>query len=96
MIIEPLAALALIVVDNLWTLPDFLVVDWFITIPLCFLTASIVTFLVQRRRAGDRRRIALAKALVLGVAAAIPFPVTGTAMGLALLAWFGIRHPWRT
>ena len=95
-IIEPLAALALIVMDNLWFFPEFIVVDWVFTIPLCFLTVFTITYLVQRRRAGDRRRVALAKALVLGVVAAVPTSLTGTPVGLALLAWAGIRHPWRS
>ncbi|MBN8246353.1 MAG: hypothetical protein J0L84_02795 [Verrucomicrobia bacterium] len=92
---EPLSALALILVDNLWLFPEFLVVDWPITIPLCFLSVLIAVFLVQRRRAGDRRRVAFLKALVLAAIAAVPFSVTGTPVGLALLAWAGIRHPWR-
>lgn len=93
---DPLAALALIVVDNLWLFPEFFLVDWPITIPLCFLSVLITVFLVQRRRAGDRRRTALLKALVLASVAAVPFSVTGTPVGLALLAWAGIRHPWRS
>lgn len=95
-IIEPLASLALIVVDNLWLIPEFFIVDWLVTVPLCFLTVFFITYQVQRRRAGNRRRVALAKALVLGLVAAVPFSVTGTPVGLALLAWAGIRHPWRT
>lgn len=93
---EPLSALALILVDNLWLFPEFLVVDWPITIPLCFLTVLIAVFLIQRRRAGDRRRIAFFKAFLLAAVAAVPLSVTGTPVGLALLAWAGIRHPWRS
>lgn len=95
-IIDPLAALALIIVDNLWWIPEFVVVDWLLTIPLCFLSVFAITFLIQWRRVGDRRRVALVKALVLGLVAAVPWSVTGTPVGLALLAWAGIRHPWRS
>lgn len=94
-VIEPLAALALIVVDNLWLVPEFAVVDWPITIPGCFLMVFAITFFIQRRRGGDRRRVALLKALVLAAVAAVPWSVTGTPVGLALLAWAGIRHPWK-
>ncbi|MFO1458601.1 MAG: hypothetical protein U1G08_04265 [Verrucomicrobiota bacterium] len=94
-VVEPLAALALIVVDNLWLVPEFAVVDWPITIPACFLMVFGITFLIQRRRAGDRRRVALLKALILAAVAAVPWSVTGTPVGLALLAWAGIRHPWK-
>lgn len=93
---EPLSALALILVDNLWLFPEFLVVDWPVTIPLCFLSVFLAVFLVQRRRAGDRRRVSFFKAVVLAAIAAVPFSVTGTPVGLALLAWAGIRHPWRS
>ena len=95
-IIEPLASLALIVMDNLWLVPEFLVVGWVFTVPLCFLTVFTTTFIVQRRTAGDRRSVAFAKALVLGAVAAVPTSLTGTPVGLALLAWAGIRHPWRS
>ena len=39
--------------------------------------------------------IAAAKALFLGIVAAVPFSVTGTPIGIALLAWAGIRHKWK-
>lgn len=92
---EPLSALALLLADNLWLFPEFLVVSWGVTVPLCFLTVLVSVYLIQRRRAGDRRRIAFAKALILAIIAAVPTSVTGTPVGLALLAWAGIRHPWR-
>ncbi|MBX3734593.1 MAG: hypothetical protein KF791_18610 [Verrucomicrobiae bacterium] len=92
---EPLSALALLLADNLWLFPEFLVVSWVVTVPLCFLTVLVSVYLIQRRRAGDRRRIAFAKALILAIIAAVPTSVTGTPVGLAILAWAGIRHPWR-
>ena len=67
----------------------------FVTVPLSFLSVFISVFLIQRQRNGDRRRSALWKALLLGVLAAIPTSITGTPIGLALLAWAGIKHPWR-
>jgi hypothetical protein len=38
--------------------------------------------------------MALAKALVLGLVAAIPTSLTGTPVGMALLAWAGVDR-WR-
>lgn len=94
MLFEPLAALALIVVDNLWNIPEFIVVDWPVTVPLCFLSVFAATLAIQRKRAGDRWGTALWKALLLAIVAAVPTSLTGTPVGLALLAWAGIRHPW--
>ena len=90
---HPWSAVLLLVVDNLWNLAEFVVIDLPITVPLCFLCVFAGTFLIQRRRNRDSVGRALAKALFLGVIAAVPFSVTGTPVGLALLAWAGIRHP---
>lgn len=86
----------LVVADNLWNLPEFAAPALlFVTVPLSFLSVFISVFLIQRQRNGDRRRNALWKALLLGILAAIPTSITGTPIGLALLAWAGIKHPWR-
>lgn len=92
---HPLAATLLIAIDNLWNFADFAVLDWFLTIPLSFLSVFAPTLWIQRRKQGDGWGKALAKALFLGVVAAVPFSVTGTPVGLALLAWAGWKHPWK-
>lgn len=92
---HPWAATLLLVVDNLWTLPEFFAAAWFVTVPLAFLSVFAGTFLIQRRHACDRVGPALAKALFFAVVAAVPTSLTGTPVGLALLAWAGIRHPWK-
>ncbi len=89
---HPAAAALLVVVDNLWMIPEFAVVDWPITIPLCFLSVFFSTFLIQRRLAGNRWSVAMAKAVFFAVVAAVPFSVTGTPVGLAFLAWAGVRR----
>lgn len=81
----------LLVFDNLWMLEEFLIVDWIITVPLCFLCVFGSTLLIQRRWQRDRWATALWKAMLLGVIAAVPFSVTGTPVGIGLLAWFGIK-----
>lgn len=88
--VHPLAALLLLGVDNLWNLADWAVVDWFITIPLSFMTVFFPTLLIQRLLRRDRWGRALFLALLLGVIAGIPTSVFGSPVGVALLAWFGI------
>ena len=85
----------MLVVDNLWNFAEFAIIDWFLTIPLSFLSVFFPTYWIQRRFNQDRRLIAAAKALFLGIVAAVPFSVTGTPIGIALLAWAGIRHKWK-
>ena len=50
----------------------------------------IPTYLIQRHLKNDSQGRALAFAAVLAVLAAIPTPITGTPIGLGLLAWTGI------
>lgn len=92
---HPAASALLLVVDNLWNVTEFAVVDWILTIPLSFLSVFLPVFWIQRRYHSDPKPKALAKALFLGAVAAVPFSVTGTPVGLALLAWAGFKHPWK-
>jgi len=86
------SAVAMLAFDYLWAIPDFLVVDWIVTIPLCFLSVAASTYWIQRRWHGDGRRSAAWKAALLGTIAAVPFQVASTAAGLAFLAWLRIRR----
>jgi hypothetical protein len=92
---HPASSALMLVVDNLWNFAEFAIIDWFLTIPLSFLSVFFPTYWIQRRFNQDRRLIAAAKALFLGIVAAVPFSVTGTPIGIALLAWAGIRHKWK-
>ncbi len=92
---HPAAAGLLIVVDTLWNFAEFAVIDWFFTIPASFVSVFGPVYWIQRRYHQNTVSVALAKALFLGVVAAVPFSVTGTPVGLALLAWAGIKHPWK-
>jgi len=89
---HPAAAALLVLVDNFWMMPEFAVATWWLTIPLCFFSVFVITFLVQRRLGKNRLPVALAKAFFFGCVAAVPFSVTGTPVGLALLAWAGVRR----
>ena len=92
--IHPLAALATLVLDNVFGV--FEIVD-----PLALILTSVsvgvlgtvTTMFVQRYLAKDSWGASVAKGLVMGIIAGVPFQVTGTAVGIPLLAWAGL-HEW--
>jgi hypothetical protein len=92
--IHPLAALATIILDNLFTIPEIALPElWIITVPLIGVTGFVTTLFVQRYMAKDSWGESVAKGLVMGIIAGVPFSVTGTATGGVLLAWAGL-HEW--
>lgn len=92
--IHPLAALATIVLDNLFTLPEVAGPEvWVFSVPIIGGLCLLTTTLVQRYLARDDWGAAVAKGLVMGVVAGVPISITGTAVGGALLAWAGL-HEW--
>ncbi len=90
--IHPIAALLLIVIDNLWTLADWAVVTWAATIPLAFLAVGLPSFFIQKFMKGDTTGRALAISSFLGVLAAVPTPITGTAVGALALGFAGFKY----
>jgi len=88
--IHPLSAIALVIIDNLWMLEEWVVIDWFITIPLCFVSVFFPVFFIQKFLNKDSFGRALAFASLLAVIAAVPTSITGTPVGLGLLAWTGL------
>jgi len=54
---------------------------------------AVTTMFVQRYLAKDSWGASVAKGLVMGIIAGVPFQVTGTAIGIPLLAWAGL-HEW--
>jgi hypothetical protein len=88
--IHALSALTLVAVDSLWALFDWLPPVWPVAIPGCFAAVFLPTYLVQRHLKQDGKGRALAFATILGVLAALPTPITGTPVGLGLLAWTGL------
>lgn len=91
-VFHPAAAAMLVLVDNFWMLPEFAVATLWITVPLCFLSVFVITFVIQRRFGRNAWAVAFAKALFFAVVAAVPFSVTGTPVGLAFLAWAGVKR----
>jgi hypothetical protein len=88
--IHALSALILVAVDSLWAIFDWVPPVWIVAIPGCFAAVFIPTYLIQRHLRNDSKPRALTYATILGVLAAIPTPITGTPIGLGLLAWTGL------
>jgi hypothetical protein len=88
--IHALSALVLVAVDSLWAIFDWVPLVWPVAIPACFAAVFVPSYLIQKHLKQDSPGKALAFATLLGVLAAIPTPVTGTPVGLGLLAWSGL------
>jgi hypothetical protein len=93
--IHALSALVLAAVDSLWAVFDWVPPIWLLAIPACFVAVFLPTYLIQRHLKNDSHGRALAFATMLGVLAAIPTPITGTPVGLGLLAWTGLSKLYR-
>jgi hypothetical protein len=91
--IHPLAALATIVLDNV-----FGVVEMVDPIALLFtslgvgVVGTVTTMLVQHYLSKDNWGASVAKGLVMGIIAGVPFQVSGTAVGAILLGWAGLSQ----
>ena len=88
--IHALSALILVAVDSLWAAFDFAPPLWIAAIPGCFVAVFVPSFLIQKHLKKDSNGRAVTFATILAVLAAIPTPITGTPVGLALLAWTGL------
>jgi hypothetical protein len=92
--IHPLAALVTVVLDNVFGVFEiFDPVMILLTSVIVGTLGTVATMLVQRYLAKDEWGPAIAKGLVMGIIAGVPFPVTGTVVGVPLLAWSGL-HKW--
>ena len=88
--IHALSATILVAVDSLWAVFDWAPPIWIVAMPLCFVAVFVPTFLIQKHLKRDSLARALTFASLLAVLAAIPTPITGTPVGLGLLAWTGL------
>jgi len=92
--IHPLAALVTIALDGIFSV--FEILD---PLMLLFISGGVgllgflSTMLVQRYLAKDEWGPAVAKGLVMGIFAGVPYPIAGTAIGAPLLIWAGL-HQW--
>lgn len=92
--IHPLAALSTIALDGVLSI--FEIIDPFMLLLISGgigLLGFLATTLVQRSLAKDEWGPALAKGLVMGIFAGVPYPIAGTAIGAPLLIWAGL-HEW--
>ena len=69
--VHPMASILLIAIDSLWTFADFAVASWVVTIPLCFATVAIPTYIIQKNIKQDPANKAGRVALLLGAALAM-------------------------
>jgi len=92
--LHPLAAFTIIALDGVFgtveILDPFALI--FTSIGVGFL-GFVSTALVQRHLAREGWGAAIAKGMVMGVLAGVPYPVVGTAIGVPLLVWAGV-HKW--
>lgn len=90
--VHALSALVLVAVDSLWGLFELAPPVWVVAIPTCFAAVFVPVYLIQRHVKGDNPGRALAFATLLATLAAVPTPITGTPVGLGLLAWSGLSR----
>jgi hypothetical protein len=58
-----------------------------------FVVTYAAVWRIQSKLRGEPARLAHAKAFAGALAAAVPFPVTGTVVGATILALSGLRRP---
>ena len=91
--IHPLAALVTVALDGV-----FGVIEIANPLTLLFTCLGVgllglaSTLLTQRYLARDDWGTAAAKGLAMGIFAGVPYPVTGTAIGVPLLVWAGLHQ----
>lgn len=92
--VHPLAALATIVLDNVFGVIEFLdPIAMLFTSLTVGTIGAVATTLVQHYLVKEEWGPSVAKGVVMGILAGVPFQVVGTAVGVPLLAWAGI-HQW--
>ncbi len=91
---HPASGVAILMLDWLAFGTDFL--SGFLAIPvicvLAFLVSFPLIFIIQRQWTKDSASAALGKAFVGAFLVGLPFPITGTLLGAAILALSGLPH----
>ncbi len=92
--IHPLAALSTLVLDGVFGVIEIIdpLTILFVSVGVGVLNA-ITTTLVQHYLAKDEWGPSVAKGMVMGIIAGVPYAVAGTAVGIPLLGWAGL-HEW--
>lgn len=90
--LHPLAALAIIALDGTFGIFE---IDPLL-LPFTCVSVGLFGFastaLVQRFLAHEGWGAAVAKGLVMGILAGVPYPILGTAIGAPLLIWAGVSQ----
>jgi hypothetical protein len=92
--LHPLAAFTIIALDGV--VGAFEIVDPFALVFTCIgvgVLGFVSTTMVQRNLAKEGWGASIAKGLVMGILAGVPYPIAGTAIGAPLLIWAGV-HKW--
>jgi len=91
--IHPLAAFAIIALDGIFG--TFEILDPLLLVFACVAVGVLgfsATVMVQRFLAKDDWGASLAKGLVMGIVAGVPYPIAGTVVGVPLLIWAGLQR----
>jgi hypothetical protein len=96
--VHPLGAFVTVVLDWVWAsleIPSTISIALLPTlIPLSLvlgLLCLVSVAMIQKFVSNDSWSASIAKGLVMGIAAGVPYPVVGTMVGGPLLIWSGIR-----
>ncbi|HID51284.1 MAG TPA: hypothetical protein EYP41_04500 [Anaerolineae bacterium] len=96
--VHPLSAFVTIVIDWLWFMVEapatLSVVGLVALLPIMLVSMAICfvpVLLVQRFVSHDDWRASIAKGVVMGIVAGVPYPVIGTIFGGTLLGWAGLH-----
>lgn len=92
--IHPLAAISTLVLDNIFGVVEIIdPVALILTSVSVGMVGAVTTMFVQRYLSKDSWGASVAKGLVMGILAGVPYQVAGTAVGIPLLGWAGL-HEW--
>lgn len=93
--VHPMSAVSLMILDSIWTIPEAIATPTVVgLIVLCFLLGGVTwagVTLIEKNINHKPLGEAAATAFMVALAAAVPYPVTGTGAGALLLGWAGLR-----
>lgn len=97
--VSVLSAIATIVLDWVWDIPELAETLSVAGLPLLIVTilatgvsCGVAVTLLQHYTAEDDWGAAVSKGFVMGIVAGVPYAVLGTVVGTVLLGWAGIHH----
>jgi len=91
-IFHPVSGIIILLTDYLFFGGELLVITLPLACTLSFVICFILVFIVQRRKNGDGKVAAFLKALAGAFVTALPTPISGTIVGMAILVLSGLRE----